>query len=89
MAFCDINPVSPTHILVIPKKTIASLREAQEQDESILGHMLVICSKLAEEQGISESGYRVVINAGKNAGQEVFQLHMHLLGGRSFTWPPG
>lgn len=89
LAFADIKPVSPTHILVIPKKTIPSLREAQVEDEKLLGHMLVVCSKLAAEQGISQDGYRVVINAGANAGQEVFQLHMHLLGGRSFTWPPG
>lgn len=88
-AIQDINPVSPTHLLIVPKKTLPSLREAQEDDKQLLGHMLLVVSKLARERGLSEDGYRVVINAGENACQSVFQLHMHLLGGRSFSWPPG
>ena len=89
VAFRDINPVSPTHILVVPKKTLPSLREAQDADAKLLGHLLIICAELARREGIAEDGYRVVVNAGKNAGQAVFQLHLHLLGGREFTWPPG
>ncbi len=90
IAFRDINPVSSTHILVIPReKTIASLKDVEAADEALLGHMLLICSKLAKQMNIDEDGYRVVINCGENAGQAVFQLHFHLLGGRSFGWPPG
>lgn len=89
MAFKDINPVSPSHILLIPKKTIPSLREVEDEDKQLLGHMLVCCKKIAEELSLSDDGYRVVINAGENASQTVFQLHMHLLGGRKMSWPPG
>ena len=89
LAFRDINPVSPTHILVIPKKTLPSLKEVQEGDKHLLGHMLATCSSIAREQKIDEDGYRVVINAGENGGQTVFQLHMHVLGGRALGWPPG
>ena len=90
LACRDIRPVSPAHILLIPKlKTIPSLREATTQDEALLGHMLVCASRIAKELGLDAEGYRVVVNAGANAGQEVFQLHLHLLGGRAFTWPPG
>lgn len=89
LAFRDITPVSPTHILVIPKKTLPSLREAEPGDEQLLGHMLAVCAEIARKEGVQEDGYRVVINAGKRAGQAVFQLHMHVLGGRDFAWPPG
>lgn len=89
-AFKDIQPVSPTHVLIIPKKkTIPTLRDVKEEDKNLLGQMVVVAGKIARKQGISEDGYRVVINCGDNGGQEVYQLHMHLLGGRKFTWPPG
>jgi histidine triad (HIT) family protein len=89
-AFKDIRPVSPTHVLIIPKnKTIPTLRDVKEEDKNLLGQMVVVAGEIARKQGISEDGYRVVINCGDNGGQEVYQLHMHLLGGRKFTWPPG
>ena len=88
-AIKDIEPASPVHILVIPKKTIPKLAEASKDDKQLLGHMLLVIKDLAEQEGIAEDGYRVVINSGENASQSVFQLHMHLLGGRSFSWPPG
>jgi histidine triad (HIT) family protein len=89
IAIKDISPAAPTHLLIIPKETICSLMEATSQHEQLLGHLLVVASKLAREQGIEEGGYRLVINNGVNANQTVFQLHMHLLGGRAFRWPPG
>lgn len=89
LAFRDINPVSPKHILVIPKATLPSLRDAKVADEAVLGHMLVVVSEIARREGIDKSGYRVVINCGDDGGQEVYQLHMHLLGGRKHVWPPG
>lgn len=89
IAFEDINPVSPTHILVVPKKTMPALRDAQPEDEALLGHMLLMCAQIARDKGIAADGYRVVINVGPNGGQEVHQLHMHVLGGRKHTWPPG
>lgn len=88
-AIRDINPVSSVHILVIPKEDLVSLAFAEEKHKELLGHMLLVCAKIAEEQGIAKDGYRVVMNAGEKAGQSVFQLHMHVLGGRPFLWPPG
>ena len=82
-----INPAAPVHILVIPKKTIPSLREVEDVDKETLGHMLVVLSNLAKD--LEQDGYRVVINAGESGGQTVFQLHMHLLADREFNWPPG
>ncbi len=89
IAIRDINPVGKTHILVIPRKTLPSLREATDADSFLLGHLLVVASKLARAEGISEDGYRVVINSGRAAQQTVPQLHVHLIGGRDFSWPPG
>lgn len=89
IAIKDINAVADTHLLIIPKKDLSMLSHAQEQDKLLLGHMLLVCKDLAEKQAISANGFRVVINSGENAGQTVFQLHMHLLGGRKFSWPPG
>ena len=85
----DINPVSPTHLLIIPKKTIPSMEDVGAADEQLLGHMLVVAAELAKKQGISESGYRLVINTGLQGQQTVYQLHLHLIGGRQFGWPPG
>ncbi|NJL88188.1 MAG: histidine triad nucleotide-binding protein [Leptolyngbyaceae cyanobacterium SM1_1_3] len=89
LAFADINPQAPTHLLVIPKKPIVALTEADAADKELLGHMLLTIKQLAEQLGLSETGYRVVINTGNDGGQTVFHLHMHLLGGRSLRWPPG
>jgi histidine triad (HIT) family protein len=82
VAFRDINPQAPVHILIVPIKEIPSIREATEQDEAILGRMMVVARKVAEQEGVAESGYRLLINNGENAHQEVFHLHMHLLGGQ-------
>ncbi len=88
LAFRDITPQAPTHILVIPKKPIPKLSEAQEEDKALLGHLLFVVSAIAKEQKL-DNGYRVVINTGEDGGQTVFHLHLHLLGGRSLGWPPG
>ena len=88
LAFRDINPQAPTHILVIPKKTIPRLADTTDQDKELLGHMLLTVKSIAEKEGLS-NGYRVVINTDEDGGQTVFHLHMHLLGGRSLSWPPG
>ncbi len=89
LAFRDVNPVSPTHVLIIPKETLPSLCEVTTEHENLLGHMLVVATEIARAEGIAEDGYRVVINAGDAGGQTVYQLHMHLLGGRDHSWPPG
>ena len=89
LAFRDIDPKAPVHILIIPKQEIPSMAEVTENDEKILGHLLAVASQIAKDQGISESGYRLTINTNSEGGQEVYHLHMHLLGGRQMTWPPG
>ena len=89
IAFDDMNPQARVHVLVIPKRHMISLAQAQESDVAVLGQLMVVCAKMAQERGIAESGYRVVANTGREAGQSVFHLHLHLLGGRSFEWPPG
>ena len=88
LAFTDVNPQAPTHILVIPKKPIPKLEEAQEEDHRLLGHLLVTVKKVAQQAGLN-NGYRVVINNGNDGGQTVDHLHLHILGGRSLSWPPG
>ncbi len=88
LAFRDITPQAPTHILVIPKKPIPQLSEAQEEDKALLGHLLLAVGEVAKQQNL-ENGYRVVINTGEDGGQTVFHLHLHLLGGRALGWPPG
>ncbi|HEX8773323.1 MAG TPA: histidine triad nucleotide-binding protein [Pyrinomonadaceae bacterium] len=85
----DINPQAPVHLLVIPREHLESLDDASQKDEAALGHLLRIAARVANEQGLSESGYRTVINTGAGAGQSVFHLHVHVLGGRSMQWPPG
>lgn len=90
LAFKDISPQAPTHILVIPKSHIASLAEATSDDEQVLGHILGTVRDLAAKLGLAEDGgYRTVLNTGPKAGQSVFHLHAHLLGGRAMKWPPG
>ncbi len=88
LAFEDVNPQAPVHILVIPKKEIPSLADLTEDDAALAGHLLVIVRKLAGERDLGD-GYRVVVNCGPGAGQTVPHLHYHLLGGRSLSWPPG
>ena len=85
----DVNPQAPTHLLVIPREHLESLDEVGRQDEEMLGHLLRMASRQANDQGLSESGYRTVINTGAGAGQSVFHLHVHILGGRPMNWPPG
>ncbi len=87
VAFRDINSQAPTHILIIPKKHIPTLAEASEQEGGLLGHLLLMARQVAEDQNLT--GYRVVINNGAAAGQTVFHIHLHLMGGRAFGWPPG
>ncbi len=87
-AFEDINPQAPVHILILPRKHFPSLTEATEEDGALLGHLLLVAAQLARERQLLE-GYRTVFNSGRGAGQSVFHLHLHLLGGRSFRWPPG
>lgn len=89
LAFRDINPQAPTHILIIPKKPLKDLSDATAEDRELLGEIILIAAELAKKEGIAESGYRLVSNKGANAGQTVFHLHFHLLGGRDFSWPPG
>ncbi|MEK6282361.1 MAG: histidine triad nucleotide-binding protein [Acidobacteriota bacterium] len=85
----DINPQAPTHVLVIPREHLESLDDASQKDEALLGHLLRVGARVANDQGLGDSGYRTVINTGAGAGQSVFHLHVHVLGGRPLTWPPG
>jgi histidine triad (HIT) family protein len=89
VAFKDINPKAPVHILIVPTKHITTLLDLQEEDKEIVGEIFAVANRLAEQQGISKSGFRVVANCGAGAGQTVFHIHFHLLGGRSLSWPPG
>lgn len=89
LAFQDASPQAPVHFLVIPKKEIPSVNEIAEEDAALIGHLFCVIGKLAVEQGVAETGYRVVTNCGPNACQTVPHLHYHVIGGRSMTWPPG
>jgi histidine triad (HIT) family protein len=89
IAFRDINPQAPTHVLVIPRAHLESLNDAARADEALLGHLLRVAARIANDEGLSESGFRTVINTGADAGQSVFHVHVHLLGGRTLAWPPG
>jgi len=89
VAFRDINPQAPTHALVIPRAHVASLDDAGESDEALLGHLLRVAARVAADEGQAETGYRTVINTGAGAGQSVFHIHVHVLGGRRLAWPPG
>jgi histidine triad (HIT) family protein len=88
-AFRDINPAAPTHLLVIPKRHIASLEDASEDDGGMLGKLLLSARRAARSQGLADGGYRVILNVGPDAGQAVFHIHLHVMGGRPLTWPPG
>ena len=89
VAFHDVNPQAPVHVLIVPKKMIPRLGAATESDNKILGKLLLVAGKLAKELGVEKSGYRVVINSGPDAGESVPHLHVHLLGKRALAWPPG
>ena len=89
LAFHDINPQAPTHILIIPKKPIATLNDLTEEDQALVGRLPLVAAKLAKQLGFADEGYRVVMNCNENGGQTVYHIHMHLMGGRRFTWPAG
>jgi len=89
LAFPDINPEAPIHLLIIPRKHIPTLNDLTEADAALIGRMHLAAKQLAAELGVADSGYRTVINCNHNAGQLVFHIHMHLLGGRELGWPPG
>ena len=89
VAFDDINPQAPTHTLVIPRKHVVSIVELQELDIGLLGHLMLAGNKIAKLKGITDTGYRFVVNTGAHGGQSVFHLHLHVLGGRHMAWPPG
>ena len=89
LAFHDVTPQAPVHILVIPKKEIASIDELSAEDEQLVGHLFLVIQQIAREQGLAENGYRVICNCGEGGGQTVFHLHYHLMGGRNLKWPPG
>lgn len=89
LAFHDINPQAPVHILVVPRKHIASLAEVEDADRDLLGHLQLVIRRVAEQAGLAADGYRVVVNTGRRAMQTVPHLHYHVLGGRDLGWPPG
>lgn len=89
IAFRDIAPQAPTHILVIPKKHIATINEASAEDSLLIGHMLITAKTIAAQQGIAEDGFRLVMNCNEHGGQTVYHIHLHMLGGRAMSWPPG
>ncbi|WP_111413268.1 histidine triad nucleotide-binding protein [Billgrantia lactosivorans] len=89
LAFNDINPQAPTHILVIPKRHIATLNDIEEPDQALVGKLPRVAARLAAERGFADAGYRVVMNCNDQGGQTVYHVHMHLMGGRRFTWPAG
>ena len=89
LAFNDINPQAPTHVLVIPKRHVASLDELGPDDDAIVGEMVRRAAAIARERGITAGGYRTVFNTNRDAGQTVFHIHLHLIGGRAMHWPPG
>jgi histidine triad (HIT) family protein len=89
VAFRDVAPKAPVHLLVIPRKPLTSLAAGDEEDAALLGHLLAVCRKVAREAGLEDGGYRVVTNVGDDGGQSVEHLHFHVLGGRALGWPPG
>jgi histidine triad (HIT) family protein len=89
MAFNDIEPQAPHHVLIIPKKNIPTINDLQEADEALIGKLFIAASKIAKEKGFADDGYRCVMNCNKHGQQTVFHLHLHLLGGKQLSWPPG
>lgn len=88
-AFRDLHPGAPTHVLIIPRKPIPKITDATEEDAALLGRLFLVANKVAEQEGLAEKGFRYVINCGDEGGQTVYHLHLHLLGGRPLSWPPG
>lgn len=89
VAFRDINPQAPTHVLIVPKKHIPTINDIGAADTDLVGRLFLAAGKIAKDEGLSEKGYRVTMNCMEGAGQSVFHIHLHLLGGRKFGWPPG
>ena len=89
MAFNDVNPQAPTHLLIIPKKHLSTVNDVEQADETMMGKLFSAAKKIAAENGINDGGYRLVVNTNEQAGQTVFHIHMHFLAGRIMTWPPG
>jgi len=89
LAFNDIDPQAPTHVLIMPKRHIPTLNDLGVEDEQIIGELVRRAATIAKERGFSETGYRTLFNTNRSAGQSVFHIHLHLLGGRPFSWPPG
>lgn len=89
LAFRDIMPQAPLHVLVIPKKPIVNVATAEPEDQALLGHLMLVCAQIARDEGVAEQGYRLVTNINEYGGQSVYHLHIHLLGKRKMSWPPG
>ena len=89
VAFKDIKPQAPVHLLLIPRKHLAGVLDIEPEDHALIGEIFQVASRLVREQGIADTGFRIVVNSGADAGQSVFHLHYHLIGGRLMTWPPG
>lgn len=89
IGFADINPQAPTHVLFVPRRHIASANDLTHEDRELVGHLTLSAAKFARENGVADGGFRLVMNTNRDAGQTVFHLHLHVLGGRPMTWPPG
>jgi histidine triad (HIT) family protein len=89
VAFEDLNPQAPTHTLIVPKSHFATFNDVGAEEEALLGHMMLVATRVARDKGLHEQGYRLTANCLESAGQSVFHIHLHLLGGRRFGWPPG
>ena len=89
IAFRDINPKAPTHVLLIPRRHVATMNDLEVGDESLVGDLFITAARIAADEGLADDGYRVVMNCNAAAGQSVFHIHLHLMGGRTMTWPPG
>ncbi len=89
LAFRDIHPAAPVHILVIPKKHIATMNDATVEDQAVLGKMMLVAKDIAAQEGVAEAGFRLSLNTNKQGGQDIYHIHLHILAGRQMTWPPG
>ena len=89
LAFNDIDPKAPVHVLIVPRDHIPGIADIEDEQKALMGHILSVASRIASEKGIGESGFRVVVNSGRDAGQAVLHIHFHVLGGRALSWPPG